>query len=93
MIGVSVQPAQMEQAAEAISHFEEVIYLIMVSREYDFYVEVMCRDRDHLTSFLNEKLRQVASITRTQTSLILRTYKLSYAASPSSHAASRSIDK
>ena len=45
MIGVSVQ------AAETISHFEEVSYLIMVSGEFDFFVEVMCRDRDHLAVF------------------------------------------
>lgn len=90
MIGVSVHPAQMEAAAETISRFEEVSYLIMVSGEFDLYVEVMCRDRDHLASFLNEKLRQVAGVTRTQTFIILRTYKLSYAALPSSHVGSAS---
>jgi Lrp/AsnC family transcriptional regulator for asnA, asnC and gidA len=82
MIGVSVQPPLMEQAAATIATFPEVSYLIMVSGEYDLIVEVMCRDREHLKSFLNQKLRQVAGITRTQTFLILHTFKMSYGARP-----------
>ena len=83
MIGVSVEPPKMESAAEIIATFEEVSYLIMVSGEFDLIVEVMCQDREALAKFLNQKLRQVPGITRTQTFLILRTFKMSYGARPS----------
>jgi Lrp/AsnC family transcriptional regulator for asnA, asnC and gidA len=83
MIGVSVDPPKMESAAETIAKFEEVSYLIMVSGEFDLIVEVMCKDRESLAEFLNQKLRQVTGITRTQTFLILRTFKMSYGARPS----------
>ena len=82
MIGVTIQPQELEKAAAIIGQFPEVSYLVMVSGEYDLIVEVMCRDRVHLASFLNEKLRKVSGVLRTQTFLILRMYKLSYSAVP-----------
>ena len=82
MIGVSVDPPVLEQAATEIATFPEVSYLIMVSGEFDLMVEVMCRNRMELTEFLNQKLRCVAGVTRTQSSLILRTYKMAYGAQP-----------
>ena len=82
MIAVSVEPPKLESAAEIITTFEEVSYLIMVSGEFDLLVEVMCRNREALAEFLNQKLRQVPGVTRTQTYLILRTFKMAYGASP-----------
>jgi Lrp/AsnC family transcriptional regulator for asnA, asnC and gidA len=82
MIGVSVQPALLEKVAETVAEFPEVSYLIMVSGGFDLFVEVLCRDLDHLASFLSEKLLQVRGITDTQTFITLRTYKLAYGAVP-----------
>lgn len=82
MIGVSIDPPQLEKAAELIATFPEVSYLVMVSGELDMIVEVMCQDREALAEFLNQKLRQVPGIVRTQTYLILRTYKMAYGAKP-----------
>ena len=83
VISVSVQPPLLEKVADTISKFPEVSYLIMVSGEFDLLVEVLCRDRDHLASFLNEKILRVPGVTNTQTSMILRTYKMAYGALPS----------
>jgi Lrp/AsnC family transcriptional regulator for asnA, asnC and gidA len=82
VISISVQPPMLNQVAKTISNFSEVSYLIMVSGEYDLLVEVLCKDRDHLASFLNEKLLKVPGIINTQTSMVLRTYKMSYGALP-----------
>ncbi|TAK10919.1 MAG: Lrp/AsnC family transcriptional regulator [Anaerolineae bacterium] len=82
LIGVSVSPPDIERAAAEIAELAEVSYLIMVSGDFDLYVEVMCRDRDHLAKFLNERLRQVPGVQRTETFLILKTYKLAYGAAP-----------
>ena len=83
MIGVSIDPPRLESAAAAIADFTEVSYLVMVSGEFDLMVEVMCRDRKELTDFLNQKLRQVDGVTRTQSSIILHTYKMAYGAQAS----------
>lgn len=82
VINVSVQPPLLESVANTISKFPEVSYLIMVSGEFDLLVEVMCKDRDHLAKFLNEKLLHVPGITNSQTSMVLHTYKMAYGALP-----------
>ena len=92
MIGVSVEPPMLEKAAAMIAEFEEVSYLIMVSGEFDLIVEVMCQDRESLAEFLNKKLRQVPGITRTQTYLILRTFKMAYGASPTISSSPGDVD-
>jgi Lrp/AsnC family transcriptional regulator for asnA, asnC and gidA len=83
VISISVQPPLLEKVANTIAKFPEVSYLIMVSGEFDLLVEVLCRDRDHLASFLNEKILRVPGINQTHTSMILRTYKMAYGALPS----------
>ncbi len=82
MIGVSVQPALLESVAETIASFPEVSYLIMVSGEFDLFVEVFCRDRDDLAAFLNQKLHQVNGVVRTQTFMTLKIFKMAYGAQP-----------
>jgi Lrp/AsnC family transcriptional regulator for asnA, asnC and gidA len=82
IISVSVQPPLLETVAKTIAKFPEVSYLIMVSGEFDLLVEVLCKDRDHLATFLNEKLLRVTGITNTKTSMILYTYKMAYGALP-----------
>jgi Lrp/AsnC family transcriptional regulator for asnA, asnC and gidA len=82
VISVSVQPPLLETVANTISKFPEVSYLIMVSGEFDLLVEVLCKDRDHLATFLNEKMLRVPGITNTQTSMILHTFKMAYGALP-----------
>jgi Lrp/AsnC family transcriptional regulator, regulator for asnA, asnC and gidA len=82
MIGVTVDPPQVESVAETVAGFPEVSYLIMVSGEFDLFVEVLCKDRAHLAEFLNQKLRRVPGVTRTQTFMTLKTYKMAYGAPP-----------
>lgn len=80
VVGVTVQPARVEDVARAIAEFPEVTYLIMVSGEFDLWVEVQCRDRDHLATFLNDRLLRVPGVVRTQTFITLRTYKMAHGA-------------
>lgn len=80
IIGVSIQPPQLEEAAAEIASMPEVSYLIMVAGDYDLVVEVFCRDREHLASFLRDKLLKVDGVQRTQTSFILHTYKVAHGA-------------
>jgi len=82
MIEVAVEPQKLESAAGMIAAFDEVSYLVMVSGEFDLFVEVMCKDREALAQFLNQKLRQVPGILRTQTYFILSTFKMAYGARP-----------
>lgn len=76
MIQVSVSPPHLEEAAQAIAQFPEVSYLLMVSGDFDLIVEVRCRNREHLASFIRDQLQKVPGVQRTVSSLVLHTYKL-----------------
>lgn len=78
IIGVSIQPAYLESAAQDIAALEEVSYLVMISGSFDLLVEVLCENTDHLAKFLSDKLLRVEGVQRTESFYILRTYKLSY---------------
>jgi len=78
MIGVTVQAGQVDAVADQIAPFPEVSYLFMASGGFDLFVEVYCRDTEHLVSFLSERLQQVPGVERTETFMILKLYKLSY---------------
>jgi len=80
IVGVSIQPPHLEEAAAEIAAMPEVSYLIMVAGGFDLMVEVFCRDRAHLATFLRDQLLQVAGVQRTQTFFILHTYKMAHGA-------------
>jgi Lrp/AsnC family transcriptional regulator for asnA, asnC and gidA len=82
IIGVSVQPPHLEDAAAAIADLPEVSYLIMVSGEFDLLVEVMCSNRQYLATFLRETLQNIVGVQRTETYMILHTYKMAHGAQP-----------
>lgn len=76
IIQVNVVPPHLEEAALEIRDFPEVSYLLMVSGEYDLVVEVRCRDREHLASFIRNKLQKVTGVQRTVSAMVLHTYKV-----------------
>lgn len=78
MVGVTVRSGLIDDVAAQIASFPEVSYLFMASGEFDLFVEVYCRDQDHLVQFLNDNLQKIPGIIRTQTFMILKLYKLSY---------------
>ena len=51
-IGVKVNVNRLQEIADQIAAFEEVIYLVLLTGSYDLFVEVVCRDRSHLLDFL-----------------------------------------
>ncbi len=77
-IGVNVQSNLSDKVIEQIKNFPEVTYLFQAAGEFDLFVEVYCQDRAEFLTFLNDRLRQVSGVERTQTFMILKMHKLSY---------------
>jgi Lrp/AsnC family transcriptional regulator for asnA, asnC and gidA len=75
MIGIRVSGDRLMEVANEISAFEEVIYLIICAGSFDLLAEVVCRDNDHLLSFLTEKLYKVQGVQQTETFMYLRVCK------------------
>jgi Lrp/AsnC family transcriptional regulator, regulator for asnA, asnC and gidA len=76
LISVSVQPGMLESAVANIKKFPEVSYLLLVAGEFDLIVEVMCRDREHLTDLITQRIHQVPGVSGTHTLMILHTYEV-----------------
>ena len=66
MIGVRVDGDKMLAAADEISKFDEVVYLVVTSGRYDVLVEVMCRDHKHLLEFLTQRLYKVTGVRQSE---------------------------
>jgi Lrp/AsnC family transcriptional regulator, regulator for asnA, asnC and gidA len=75
MIGIRVSGDRLLEVANEISAFEEVIYLIICAGSIDLLAEVVCRDNDHLLSFLTEKLYKVPGVQQAETYMYLRVCK------------------
>ncbi len=75
MIGIRVSGERMLEVAQQIAAFDEVIYLIICAGSFDLLAEVVCRDNDHLLSFLTEKLYKVPGVLQTETYMYLRVIK------------------
>ena len=74
-IAVFVRPATLkEKVAQSISKLAEVSFLAMTSGDYDLEVDVMCRDNDHLVSFVNE-LSNINGVYQTKTTIYFKVYK------------------
>lgn len=75
MIGIRVSGDRLLEAAQAISEFDEVIYLILCTGSFDILAEVVCHDNEHLLHFLTEKLYKVPGVQQAETYMYLRVYK------------------
>ncbi|MCP4142470.1 MAG: Lrp/AsnC family transcriptional regulator [Chloroflexi bacterium] len=77
-IGVKADVNRLEEIAEEIAKFEEVIYLVLLTGSYDLHVEVICKDKTHLLKFLTKKLHAVEGVKEAETFMYLRIAKENY---------------
>lgn len=82
LIGIRVEPGQVEEVAARVSALPEVSYLVMTLGDWDLLVEVFCRDLRHLSNLLTQRLHCIPGVRSTGTFPITRSYKLSYRWSP-----------
>lgn len=78
LIGVKVDGRRLREIAQHIAQFEEVIYLVLSTGQYDLLVEVVCRNNAHLLEFLTEKLHTVEGVKDTETFVYLSVVKEVY---------------
>ncbi|MFO7536944.1 MAG: Lrp/AsnC family transcriptional regulator [Chloroflexota bacterium] len=76
LISVSVQPGTLDDIVTQVKQFPEVSYLLLVAGEYDLIVEVMCRNRQHLTDLITNRLHKISGVVDTHTTIILHTYEV-----------------
>jgi len=77
-IGVKADVNRLEEIADEIALFDEVIYLVLLTGSYDLHIEVVCRDKTHLLNFLSKKLHAVEGVKEAETFMYLRIAKENY---------------
>jgi len=77
-IGVKADVSRLEEIADEIASFDEVVYLVLLTGSYDLHVEVVCRDKTHLLNFLSKKLHAVKGVKEAETFMYLRIAKENY---------------
>ena len=85
LIGVNVKPGSIHIVAEALEKLTEVSYLVLTLGGYDLVLEVFCRDREHLTSFITDQIQVIPGVQSTETLVIGQIHKLSFFWQPDNH--------
>ncbi len=57
---------------------DEVDYVVVTAGSFDILVEVVCEDDDHLLDLLNERIRTIPGVARTETFVYLKLAKQIY---------------
>jgi Lrp/AsnC family transcriptional regulator for asnA, asnC and gidA len=78
ILGIQVEPGEIDRAARAIAALPEVSYVVMTLGAFDIFVEVFCRDMPHLTQVVTQVIQLIPGVRRTETLMISRSYKLAY---------------
>ena len=77
-IGVKVDVGRLQEIADQIASFDEVIYLVLITGSYDLHLEIVCRDKTHLLDFLTNKLHSVEGIKDSETFICMKIAKEVY---------------
>jgi Lrp/AsnC family transcriptional regulator for asnA, asnC and gidA len=79
LIGLRVDPARLEEVAEAVSSLPNVVYVAATTGSIDLIVEVMARTNQDLADFLLQHLAVIPGVTASETNLVIRIFRQSWA--------------
>jgi Lrp/AsnC family transcriptional regulator for asnA, asnC and gidA len=77
MVAISIN-GNVEEAAEHLARIDEIDYLVITAGSYDILAEVVVAGDDHLLELINERIRAVPGVVRTETFLYLKLTKQTY---------------
>ena len=76
-INVSIEGSRgVDAVAKEIAGFPEVSYVVMSTGSFDRLVEVIAQNTPEFARFLTERLQRVEGVSRTETFMLLRVYKM-----------------
>jgi Lrp/AsnC family transcriptional regulator for asnA, asnC and gidA len=87
-VGVHVE-GDLVAVADRVAAIPEVDYAVSTAGSFDLLVELRCEDDSHLFSVLNEGIRTIPGVRRTETFIYLRIHKQTYPWPPSKPASKK----
>jgi Lrp/AsnC family transcriptional regulator for asnA, asnC and gidA len=77
MVGMSVT-GDVEAIAQKLAQIDEVDYIVVTAGSWDLLAEVVVEDDAHLLRLVNERIRSIDGVTRTESFLYLKLVKQTY---------------
>jgi Lrp/AsnC family transcriptional regulator, regulator for asnA, asnC and gidA len=77
MIGINIE-GDLESAATALAEIPELVYVVLTAGSFDILAEAVVIDDDHLLELINERIRKLAGVRRTETFMYLKLKKQTY---------------
>jgi Lrp/AsnC family transcriptional regulator for asnA, asnC and gidA len=77
MIAISTS-GDVEQVAERLSAIDEVDYIVVTAGSVDLIVEVVVTDDAHLLEIVNQRIRTIDGVVRTESFVYLKLVKQTY---------------
>lgn len=85
MLGLAVQAlvaievsGDVRVAADALSAWDEIEYVVITAGRYDLFVEVVCSDMAHLLALVNDRIRAIEGVTGSEIFSYLQLVKQTY---------------
>ena len=75
---ISVDPGAHERVIEQLVAWPEVTYVSACTGRYDVYIQVVCRDQDHLFELVSTRIPAIGGVVRTETFPELKMHKVAY---------------
>lgn len=75
---LNVVPDRQRRVIETLLAWDEVTYISSCTGRADLYIQLVCRDHDHLWEVLYERLPAVGGVTASETFMELKMHKVSY---------------
>lgn len=78
MIGITAQ-GDIEEIAQRLSVLPQIDYVVICAGSFDIIAELVCEDDEQLISIVNDQVRSIEGVRRTETFVYLRLAKQTYA--------------
>jgi Lrp/AsnC family transcriptional regulator for asnA, asnC and gidA len=77
MIGINIE-GDLEAAAAELAEIPELVYVVVTAGSFDILAEAVVSDDDHLLELLNDRIRKLPAVRRTETFMYLKLKKQTY---------------
>jgi len=75
-IFIAVEPSSLiEDVAAKLTEMPEASFVCMTSGEFDLWMDVMCRDNQHLTELVTNRLQKIPGVNKTKTMFVMKVFK------------------
>jgi len=77
MVAISAT-GDIDGITKRLANIPEVVYLVVIAGSFDILAEIVVTDDDHLLELINEQIRTIPGVLRTETFLYLKLTKQTY---------------